>query len=49
MSGKSDKKYINLIGSPSKSRKKKVVAKAKRRSKPSGKIVKNRSRGRSGR
>ena len=45
MSGKSDKKYINLVGSSSKSRKK-VKAKAKRRSKPARTQQKGRVRGR---
>ena len=48
MSGKKDKKAINLVGNTSKSRKK-IKAKAKRRSNPSGKVVKSRTRGRSGR
>ena len=52
MSGKKDKKAINLIGGTSsgtsKSRKK-VVSKSKRRSKPQRKQPITRSRGRSGR
>ena len=46
MSGKKDKKAINLRGSTSKSRKK-VVAKAKRRSKPARTQQKARGRSRS--
>ena len=46
MSGKKDKKAINLRGSVSKSRKK-VGAKAKRRSKPARTQQKSRSRQRS--
>ena len=47
MSGKKDKKAINLIGSSSgPSRKKKAVAKAKRRSKPARQQQKSRIRGR---
>tara|TARA_R110002110_G_scaffold406213_1_gene625897 strand:+ start:1377 stop:1535 length:159 start_codon:yes stop_codon:yes gene_type:complete len=52
MSGKKDKKAINLIGGTSsgtsKSRKK-IAAKSKRRSAPKRKVVKTRTRGRSGR
>jgi hypothetical protein len=47
MSGKKDKKAINLIGSSSgPSRKKKVAAKAKRRSKPARQAQKGRTRAR---
>jgi hypothetical protein len=45
MSGKKDKKAINLVGSSS-SRKKKAVAKAKRRSKPARTQQKGRVRAR---
>ena len=49
MSGKKDKISLpNFIGSVV-SRVKKTAAKAKRRSNPSGKVVKSRTRGRSGR
>jgi hypothetical protein len=44
MSGKKDKKSINLIGS----KRKQASAKAKRRSKPARKEQKGRSRGRRG-
>ena len=46
MSGKKDKKAINLIGGTSKTRKKKVAIKAKRRSKPARQEPKSRVRGR---
>ena len=46
MSGKKDKKAVNLVGSSSLSRKKKTVKKAKRRSKPARAQQKGRSKAR---
>ena len=48
MSGKKDKKAINLIGGSRSKSRKKVSAKLKRRSKPGSQSQKGRSRGRRG-